>query len=151
MARFKFRLQRVLDFRTSEKKDRERELALKNSTLRQAELHRDEIIKESETAIPPVSEALSMAELALIGQYQERLRDALVQQRLLILEAAQAVDQAREAYIEKAVETGVLEEVKDRKFGEFREEQQRQDKRAIDEIVIQRHRLTKRLFGRGGE
>lgn len=143
MKRFKFRLQKVLDYRHTEKRDRERELAQRNHELHTAEERLEEIIRASEKAVLPTEGIMTMGEVLLHGSYHQRLRESLEEQRLLIIEAARAVDCAREAYIEKASETGALENVKANRLEEFKQERLRQERKAIDELVVQRHRLRK--------
>lgn len=143
MKRFKFRLERVLDFRDSEKRERERELANRNHALRINEERLDGIIEASDSVQTPVGEPMTMAELKLAGEYQEALRNALIQQRLLIIEATKAVEDAREAYLEKSVEVKILEELKSRKKTEHTEEKKLEDRRELDELVVQRHKSPK--------
>lgn len=137
--RFKFRLQRVLDFRETEKRERERELARKNYELREGEKRLDQIIAAQDAAPVPDGE-MTMAEMLLNSQYHVGLRRAIERQRVLILEAADAVDQARDAYLEKAIETETLETLKERRKEEHREEVKLEDKRELDELVVQRHK-----------
>ena len=136
--RFKFRLERVLNFRDSEKKERERALAEQNAELRKREDHLEAIIVAQDEMKLPESEILSMAELQLAGEYQQALREALIEQRLLIIEATQAVEQAREAYLEKNKEVRTLESLKDRRKEEFREELRKDEKKNLDEHAIQK-------------
>ena len=138
MKRFKFRLQRVLDYRTALKKEQERLLAERNHSLRTAEGIVQEILNAQENS-PAPAETQTMAEMALIGAYQQRLTEELLEQRILVLEAAKAVEEAREAYIERAVEAESLERLKSRNLEEHKEEQHRSDRKQVNEIVVQRH------------
>jgi flagellar FliJ protein len=142
MKKFRFRLERVLDYRTIVKKEKERELAVKNHELVEAEELLEQIVEEHNSC--QVAEgAQTMAELALGAHYQERLQEMLIQQRVLVLEATDAVEQAREAYLEKALEAEVLDKFKGRKREEFKEERKRHERRELDNSVIVRHRRDK--------
>ncbi|MCB0360474.1 MAG: flagellar export protein FliJ [Bdellovibrionales bacterium] len=143
MKRFRFRLQKVLDYRATVKREKENELAQKNYELRTAEEILDQIIDEQDSHSLAETTVTSMAELSLTGEYQARLRDALENQRLLILDAASAVEDARNAYIEKAIEKEILEELRSKRHEEFREEERKRERKEIDELVVQRHRLGK--------
>ena len=143
MTKFRYRLEQVLDFRESEKKDRERELAETNRLLRAHEEHREAIMAAQEHLNQEENEIKTMAEIQHEGRYQEALQNALIHQRLMIIEAAKAVEAARDAYIEKSVEVETLEELKARKRDEWKEERRKEEKRDLDELVVQRHRLTK--------
>ena len=143
MKKFNFRLQRVLDFRHSEKKECEQELAQRNYELQTAESTLEYFIEEQDRTLTVAEEPLTMGELLLADDYRARLKEAIESQRLLILDAAKQVDKAREAYVSKAVETEALETLKSRKSEEHEIEQKRKERKDVNEIVIQRHRFQK--------
>lgn len=141
MKRFKFRLQRVLEYRDVLKQEKERELAEKNRNLFDREARLKNILEEQEKAKVPQGE-VSMAELMLTGNYQAGLREAMVHQRLLVLEATQAVEEARDAYIEKAMETEVLETLKEKQHDLHKDEARKYERKQSDEMQVMRRRLT---------
>ncbi len=143
MKKFKYRLERVLEFRESERKDREIALAIKNAELQTAEQRRDQIIELQDKATLPEGGELSMAELTLQREFQMGLRFLLEEQRQLILQAAAAVDLARDAYLEKAVEAETLQTHKDKKKLEYSEEKKRAERKAQDELTVQRFKRVK--------
>jgi flagellar FliJ protein len=136
MKKFRYRLEKVLDFREGEKKERERELAQKNSELRDAEQRLDQIIKAQDSATLPIAVELSMSEVMLQRDFQQGLRVLLEEQRQLIQEAAKAVEDARNAYLERAVAAETLVSHKERRFQEFREERRRSERRASDNLTL---------------
>ncbi len=142
MKRFKFRLQQVLDYRAKVRKDQERELAFRNLELYSAEEDLSEILQAQDSCVPPTA-VQSMAELKLTGDFQLRLRADLEQQRVLVKEAMHAVDAARDAYIEKAVEAKILETLKEKRRALYKEERHKAERKELDEMVIQRHKLKK--------
>ena len=145
MKRFKFRLETVLGYRQTLKKEQERELASRQGELTVAEQHLDEIIAaQDEAGVEEEEQVLTMAEMALQGQYQARMREALEEQRLLILQAADAVEQARDAYIEKSVEAEILENLKERRKEEFETDEVRRERKAQREMTGQRHRFNQK-------
>jgi len=143
VKKFKYRLERVLDFRESERKDRELILAVKNSELHSAEGRLDQIVQMQDSATLPENTELSMAELTLQRQFQMGLREMLERQRVMILEAAEAVEMARDAYLEKAVEAETLQTHKDKKKAEHQEERKHSERRAADEMTVQRFKRVK--------
>ena len=147
MKKFRFRLERVLDYRNVEKKDRERELARCHHELSEREERLDEIVEAQDRNGVPAGKVITMAELSLTGGYQAYLRKMLEHQRVLVQEAVEAVDAARDAYIEKAIETETLETLKDRRHEEWKDEKRHSEKKEIDELVVQRHRMTKGKVG----
>lgn len=144
MKKFKFRLQKVLDFKEIEKRERAQQLAEENSRLLTLEQRMEAILEEQEVLASVADAVMTIEELSLAGDYRQRLQDELEQQRQNILQAAKAVDAAREAYVEKSMETESLETVKRRRKQEHTEEEKRHAKKQIDEIVVQRHRFIKK-------
>lgn len=89
-----------------------------------------------------------MAEMSSLGEYYEALQRALVQQRLLVLQAREAVDAAREAYRVQAIEEETLQTLKDKRKEQYREEVRKHERKVLDEIVTQRHNRPKPTDGR---
>jgi flagellar FliJ protein len=153
--RFKFRLEKVLEFRESEKEERAKILAKEQLELRMREEKRDEIIDIQNNLKIPESVEMTMAELDLTGKYQELLREALIEQRLLVIEAQNAVEQARDAYLEKAIETEMLVTLKDRRFEEHKDEVRRDERKMLSEFVTQsfgqnaRKKVSKKVSDNG--
>ncbi|MCB0336997.1 MAG: flagellar export protein FliJ [Bdellovibrionales bacterium] len=143
MKKFKFRLQRVLDYRNSVKKEKERELAQRNAELHAAEERRDSIMDEQDNVSLPMEGEITMAELQLTKDYQAYLHESLIHQRLLVLEAAGAVEAARDAYIEKAIEAETLETLRKKKVDEHKAERRREERKQLNDLTVQRHRFTK--------
>lgn len=143
MKRFRYRLERVLDFREAEKKEKERELAFKNAELHSAEARLDRIVEAQDKAGLPDSGEITMADVLVQREFQQGLRVLLEEQRQLILQAAEAVDQARNAYLEKAVEAETLVAHKEKKFEEHREERRRSERKSADELTIMRFKRAK--------
>ena len=151
MKKFKFRLERVLEFRDSLKKSKKRELSIKQGELNNAETRVEDILKTQDSSTTPGDELLSMADLKLAGEYQESLREALIHQRLLVIEAADAVEKARDAYLEKAVEAEMLESLKRKKLEEHKEEVRRAERKHADEMSILRHRFRANPLSKGDD
>ena len=144
--KFKFRLERVRDYRDSLKKEKERELALKNLELRVAEERREEIMQAQEGTILPDTTEMTMAELTLTREYLRYLQVSLEIQRKVVKDATVAVEQAREAYVEKAKDVKILDGLKDRKFEEYKEERRKDERKELEKLTVQRHRLRSQDF-----
>ncbi|MBP9837625.1 MAG: flagellar export protein FliJ [Proteobacteria bacterium] len=142
MKKFNFRLQRVLDFRHTLTKDKERELALKNHQLNEEEGKLNNILDEQNTTQIP-ERPMSMAEMSLTKKYIESLQIELVKQRLIVQEAKEAVEMAREVYLEKYKEEETLNRLKDKKISEHKDEKLRSDKKELSDMVVQRYRFSK--------
>ncbi len=149
MKKFKFRLQRVLDYRNLLKKEKERVLARRAAELHDAQERLTQILTAQDEALWPDRMELTMAELALTGDYKRYLQDLLVRQRLIVLQAAEAVEAARQAYVEQAIETKTLENVKERRFRDFKEDERRGERRELDRFTVTRYRFKSKLSGKG--
>lgn len=143
MKRFNFRLNKVLDYRQTLKKESERELAKKNIRLKELEGELEGIIEAQNQAQVNTKPAMTMAEFSLVESYQELMQEKLVETRELVKKADQEVEEARIDYIEKAKDSAVLEKLKDRRWGDYREETRKQERKDLNEMTIQRRRLTK--------
>ncbi len=143
MKRFNFRLQRVLDYRETLKKEKERELAVKNHELSTAEQSVQRILEEQNSSDGLAPGVKTMAEVGLVGDYLRGLQRALENQRERVKEAQVAVEAARDAYIEKATDVKTLDTVKTKRHEEFLEDRARREKRTTDDIVVQRFRFSK--------
>ena len=143
MKKFDFRLKRVLDYRQLVKKESERDFAKKTGRLRMLEQELEEIIKAQDKALFDPKHKVTMAEFSLVEQYQERLQEELEEQRQRVDEASKEVEEARQVYIEKSIETSILENLKKKKLEEYRQEAHREERSDLNEMTVQRHRLPK--------
>lgn len=142
MKKFNFRLQRVLDFRNVGKKEKELELARENARLHEAEqqlktleeVYMQQVIGEGE---------MTMADLMMRGEYSEYLRDAIELQQIYVEQAIEAVEAARDAYIEKAIEAETLETLKKKRSEEHKEETRQAERRDMDKLVVSRFKHKK--------
>lgn len=142
MKKFNFRLQRVLDFRNVGKKEKELELARENARLQEAEqqlraleeVYLQQAIGEGE---------MTMAELMMRGEYSEYLRDAIELQQIYVEQAIEAVEAARDAYIEKAIEAETLETLKKKRIEEHKEEGRQVERKELDRLVVSRFKSKK--------
>lgn len=142
MKKFNFRLQRVLDFRNVGKKEKELELARENARLQEAEqqlraleeVYMQQAIGEGE---------MTMADLMMRGEYSEYLRDAIELQQVYVEQAIEAVEAARDAYIEKAIEAETLETLKKKRIEEHKEESRQAERKDLDRLVVSRFKHKK--------
>lgn len=86
----------------------------------------------------------TMAELQARGEYYDALQQALIRERDNVLAAAEAVEQARLAYVEKAIEEETLEKLKEKKREQHTEELHRAERKELDSLVTQRFRLIEK-------
>ena len=141
MKGFKFRLQRVLELRESEKREGEVELAKQSSMLYSAEEHVERIKELQNSSNTNQQGVTTMSEIQLSGFYQAYLQRALEEQSLRVIEATQAVEIARDAYLERAMKAEALVRIKRKQAHRHSEKNRRRERKLTNELTIQRHHL----------
>jgi flagellar export protein FliJ len=138
VKRFKYRLEKVLEYRTMLKDEKLKELLLQNKRLDQA----NHTLKELQAAILlnrlEENANLAVEQVGLIAQYSERLEAELEHQKIEVQNAEEAVNIAKSAYIEAHKEAEVLQRLKERKLEEHTAYILKEEEKFLDESVIQR-------------
>lgn len=136
MKKFKFRLQRVLDFRKLLAGEKKRELMLRNLELSQAQDHLRTLEQAERDNLIAQNEIIDAALIMLNSQFGARLRDAIVAQRLAIIDAEDKVEQARLAYIEAAKDEKALLSLKEKKLQEYMHYLEVEQGKALDDFSV---------------
>jgi flagellar FliJ protein len=138
MKKFRFRLERVLQYREIVKDERRRELLQANYALRAAE----ELLRDLEAAQRSggfeEGRIVSVEEVRLEGLFKARLEAQILQQREVVTAAENDVVAARGRYIEAAKESKALETLKDRRKTQYAEYIAKEDEKFLDELTIQK-------------
>jgi flagellar export protein FliJ len=138
MKKFKFRLERILQFRLAVKDERLRELTLKNMKLKE-EQGRLEALEQAVERNQNASEGVQLVEsFYMRGLYAARLKEEIVNQRLAIIKCEDEVQVAMAAYIEASKELKSLTTLKDRKRAEYMEYVAHEDAKFLDELATQK-------------
>jgi flagellar FliJ protein len=143
MKKFKFRLEKILQYRDSLKQERLRELQLANEKLRTAEVRLEELKTEFENNHYSDGQILQVEEVYIRSAYSERLKQEISRQHTHIDECKADVEQARNIYIEASREAEVLVKLKDKKQEAFNEYVAKQEEIFLDELVTQRIGIQK--------
>jgi flagellar FliJ protein len=143
MKKFKFRLEKILQYRDSLKQERLRELQLANEKLRAAEVRLEELKTEFENNHYSDGQILQVEEVYIRSAYSERLKQEISRQHTHIDECKADVEQARNIYIEASREAEVLVKLKDKKQEAFNEYVAKQEEIFLDELVTQRIGIQK--------
>jgi flagellar FliJ protein len=138
MKKFKFRLEKILQYREIIKTEKKRELSLRLGVLREAEVKLESLFSAQAVNNMPQDAVCSADEFFMRGQYSTRLKEEIVKQRLVIIEAEKKVEEARLAYIEAAKETKTLDMLKDKKKEQYEELVRHEESKILDETVTQR-------------
>lgn len=138
MKKFKFRLEKVLQYRNMIREEKRRALAIRNQELAAARVRLDDL-EASAAANKIASDAImNVEELYLKGAYSERLKDEIIAQRLTIIEAEKMAEEARQEYITASRDAEALEKLKGQKLAEYQEYVFKEDEKFLDELTTQK-------------
>lgn len=138
MKRFRFRLERVLQFRETVKADRKRELLLANEELARCEERRREIEQSLASCELLGAGEMSGAEVELRGAFLNRLMVELDQAIQAIEAAEKKAEEARAAYIEAAKDAEALVNLKKQRRQEYEDELLKDQEKVVDELAVQK-------------
>lgn len=138
MKRFRYRLQRVLNYRETVRQEKKRLLLLARQELAQRSQVLSDL-EESERSNTLAAGQIMSAELVhMRGLFAASLQERIVQQRLAIVESEARVQEALNVYIEAAKESEALKTLKTRRKEQYDEEVRREDEKVLDEMATQR-------------
>ncbi|MEZ4755121.1 MAG: flagellar export protein FliJ [Bdellovibrionota bacterium] len=123
MKKFKFRLERVLNYREAIKTEKKTELAKKNAKLAEEE-QRLEMLEEAflnnEAIIDSSNASATSADMIrMAGMYAARLKNEIEKQHASIANVKKAVEVARLAYIEAAKEAVTIKNISLKRMKSF--------------------------------
>lgn len=142
MKKFKFRLEKVLQYRSTVRDEKRREFGMAMQKLRDAEERLIFLKQEFEANKISDLEILLVEEIHIRGAYAERLKRETEEQLQFIERVKEEVEIARLAYIEATHEVGVLEKLKEKKQQVHTEMVAKAEENFLDELVTQRARFT---------
>ena len=143
MPKFKFRLEKVKQYRELIKKNAERVLLEKRQLADQAEETLHLLTEEKNRIKLEAVDILTAGDLQILDSYEEFLLQLMKNQKQVVEDTAIAVEQAREIFIDKAKDERALSLLKDRKYEEYLEEEKRKQKKEFSEIAINLDRREK--------
>ncbi len=135
MKKFKFRLERVLEYRSAVKQEKFQILSRKNAELAELKGMREQLEKaqlENEFG----SGTMLATEIEIRGRYAAHLRDQIVQVELQIVQAEEAVQEALAEYREASKEFEVLDKLKERKRQEYDQYIAQEEEKFLDELSV---------------
>ncbi len=147
MKKFKFRLEKVRQYKEGEATRSKRELAKRISDLNQAEHIYEQLSVEKERSKLSNDNIMTAGDLVLLGEYEFFLQSLLVKQASVIEEAEKAVEIAREELLLKARDEKALSLLRERRFEEFREEVKKTEKKEIESLAIRQHTVRQEFDG----
>jgi flagellar export protein FliJ len=148
MADFAFRLQSVLDYRTSVVDRARLELAALQGRLRDAEdtlagLQQSVRDAVAELAAAQRAGTLDLPEISRLLEYGQVLDQRIAEQQEVIARRQVDVDAQHEQVVALARDAKALEKLKDRQHEEYQQEDARRERDETSEIAAIRHRLLR--------
>jgi flagellar FliJ protein len=138
MKKFKFRLQKVLQFRESIKEEKLRELQKASLALVEAQNHLEFLEQEFIKGQISENETLLVSEVYIRSSYCERLKREVESQRIEIQKRQEQVELARNEYFEATKECEALLKVKENKHQDYLSYVAKEEEKFLDELVTQR-------------
>lgn len=144
MKKFKFRLERVLEYREVVKRERLRELMLGHLKLRE-EQDRLEGLEQAQLGNKLEEGAtFSEKEVYLNGLFATRMKEQIIEQRDLLVKTEEELDRRRAVYIEASKEAEALLTLKKRKLEEYSQYVNKEDEKTLDELAVQKGNTFKK-------
>ena len=159
MKQFKFRLQRVLEYRDRICDECRQELGRLTSERDQAAQRLEDLRHQASSlslrgggtdpaTLSGVSvdgtpfPVMSVNDVILVGDYGARLKAEIEKQEEVVREATEAVDKAREVYIEASKEVKALDSLRQKRRADYDEAKLKDDEKNLDELTVQRFKRT---------
>ena len=144
MAGFVFRLQNVLDYRTSLADRAKQELSALQARLQEAESALAVLKRAERQTLRGIEAAhatatLDLAEITTLLEYSQVLAERIVQQRGVIAARRQEVDAQQRVTIALAKDAKALEKLREHQIEEVRQEDNRREQAETSEIASIRH------------
>ena len=144
MAGFVFRLQNVLDYRSSLADRARQDLGALQASLREAEGQLVALQRAEQRALRSLDQTqtsamLDLPEITRLLEYCEVLAARIVAQRGVVAERQQAVDIQHEKLVALSKDAKALEKLRERQVEEFQQEDGRREQAETSEIASVRH------------
>lgn len=136
MASFRFNLESVLNYRFLLEETAKEELAISLATYQQEKEVLNSVEAElAATMIPEDCGDLNLDHLILKEIHQARLSEELEAQMSKVAAAEEDVDKCRRQLEEKTQERKVMETIKEKRWQEFRYQQEQEEQKFIDDLA----------------
>jgi flagellar FliJ protein len=138
IKKFKFRLEKVLQFREGVKEEKKRALLLRNQELNEEIARLEEL--EAAWSRNGIREdgVMELSEILMAGIFTARLKEDIAQQRVRIEQSKKRVEEAMAEYIEAARDARSLVMLKERKAEEYKKYLEREELKVLDELTVQK-------------
>lgn len=150
MKKFNFRLQKLMDAKQGEERQKQRELGFEQSKLSEEEERLGKLDKDRQEADSGqrklIGSSAKVSDLLVQHFWQRTLDKKIRVQEEVVDEQEQQVEDARERLVEVSREKKLLEKLRERRFNEHKVQNDRSQQNQLDDIAAR-----KRDENSGGE
>jgi flagellar export protein FliJ len=138
MKKFRFRLERVLQYRQALKLEKQKDL-LREQMMLQQQIDQLLHMEQQLSSIGIEDGQIVLAQdVKVLAEYADRLRAQIESQKLAIEQARIRVEKAREAYNQAAMDAEALEKLKAKKSDAYQIEILKDEESFLDELSVMR-------------
>ncbi len=145
---FKYKLEPILSLKEKIEESKKRELGIANQVYESAQIDKHTLVTKKQVACKETmaenSETINVVHLQQFNYYMNYLQHAIVSKEEEIEVAALRVEEKRNELVEAVKERKILENLKEIKSEEYRQEENRRENRIVDEIVTYKYRTHMR-------
>lgn len=153
MARFRYRMQNVLNIKFSMERQAKQQYAEANAKLREEEEKLNVLLRRKfeyeQTARQLLADSLNVRDIMENNEAILRMEDFITEQRRKVQLAVRAVDKARQKMTEVMQERKTHERLREKAFDEFLMEEKQHESKEIDELVSYTYGQRLRETGNG--
>lgn len=143
MARFKFRLESVLNIKQKVEDLKKNEFGKAMAQLAMAKQKKVEMINERASCIEgfrqDIDRAIDPTSFAQYNLYIDRLKGLIIKQDMVIEKANLFAEKKRQELVEAMRDKKTLETLKENEYNEFIIEEKKEEQKMIDEVVSYRN------------
>ena len=137
MKRFRFRLQKVLEYR-ERVRDEKKEVLQRRNYERDAAIEKLNALRQEQLNAAITNNMETASQLMLLAEYRIRLSHEIELQIKKVEEATAIAEEARLDYVESERDAKALDTLKTKRQSEYDEAAQKQELEMMDELTVQR-------------
>ena len=153
MAKFRYRMQNVLNIKLSMERQAKQQYAEANARLREEEEKLNVLLRRKfeyeQTARQLLADSLNVRDITTNNEAILRMEDFIKEQHKEVQLALRAVEKARQKMTEVMQERKTHERLREKAFDEFLLEEKHQESKEIDELVSYTYGQRLRETGHG--
>ena len=132
MAKFVYRMQSILNIKEKMEEQANHQLTVEEQRLQRLSQRRIQYLAEGAVLRQQLLDPLRLQENAAALDY---IKEAIIEQRIRVRKAEEAVERARQILQEYMIERKTHEQLREAAFEEFKKELAKEESKEVDELV----------------